>query len=177
MKTKKKELLQFAEKVGYYSESKQLYDLMDWLREEKQIYVEVGGIWNELTNFVESYCYTITAPVNIYYIEPVYASGGRSYEEMLFQGLIEALAILHNHNRQKHLKVSDDEIVVAYLKGYGDKEKRVQIPKYKTSLEKYAYLQGRQGDYIEEGLTEDDMVLLVRNIEPDKETLRMEQNE
>ena len=170
-----KELLKLAKNLGYYSRSKSLHDLMDWLREEKQIHVEVGSIWDELTNHVESYCFTITVPINIYYIEPIYGSGGNTYKDMLSQGLHEALNILQNFQNQKHIKVSDDELVISYLKGYGDKEKRTSRPQYRTNIEKYAYLQGRQGDYIEEGLTEDDIAILIRNKNPEGETLKLEE--
>ncbi len=174
MENKEKELLKLAKELGYYSRSKNLYDLLDWLREEKQIHVEVGSIWDEFTNTVESYCFTITAPIFTYFFEPVYVSGGRSHQEMLIQGLYKALYILHSYKKQKHIRVSDDQVVIAYLKGYGDKHKATAPPKYPTNIENYAYLQGRQGDYIEEGLTEDDIVILVRNIKPDEESLRLE---
>lgn len=176
MENREKELFKIAGELGFSSKTFQLYDLAEWLREEKQIHVEVGSIWDEFTNTVESYCYTITAPVNIYYTEPVYAPGGNSFKEMLFQGLTEALAILHQYEQQKGYKTTDDEIVIAYLKGYGDKDRRISPPSYRTNLQKYAYLQGRQGDYIEEGLTEDDIVILVRNNKLDEERLRLEEN-
>jgi hypothetical protein len=174
MENKEKELLKLAKVVGYHSRNKNLYDLLDWLREEKQIHLEVGSIWDEFTNTVESYCFTITAPIYIYFFEPIYISGGKSHREMVFQGLFKALEILQNYNKQKDIKVSDDQVVIAYLKGYGDKNKAAAPPKYPTNIEKYAYLLGRQGDYIEEGLTEDDIVLLVRNIQHDEESLKLE---
>lgn len=174
MQFSEEEIFGFAQELGFESRSRSLYDLADWLREEKQIHVEIGSIWDELTNIVESYCYTITAPVNIYYFEPVYASGGRTHKEMLLKGLSEALTILHKYNKQKTIEVSDDELIIAYLKGYGDKDKRSSPPQYRTNVEKYAYLQGRQGDYIAEGLTEDNIAVLVRNVQPDQENLRLE---
>ena len=176
METRENDLLKIAQKLGFSGRKAELYDLADWLRNEKQIHVEVGSIWDELVNRVESYCYTITGPINVYYIEPVYFSGGNSYKETLFQGLKKALEILHKYNKQKHIKVTDDEVVIAYLKGYGDKDKAVSPPKYSTNIERYSYLQGKQGDYIEEGLTEDDIVILVRNLNPEEEPLKLDQN-
>ncbi|WP_324719160.1 hypothetical protein [Salinimicrobium sp. HB62] len=174
MEKKEKELIKLAKDLGYHSRGKNLYDLVDWLREEKQIHVEVGSIWDELTNSVESYCFTITAPVNVYFFEPVYVSGGKTHEEMLNQGLFKALEILRTYDKQKNIRVSDDEVVIAYLKGYGDKHKTTAPPQYHTYIEKYAYLLGRQGDYIEEGLTEDDILILVKNISPEEEALKLE---
>lgn len=174
MENKELELYKLAKELGFSSSKKQLFELKEWLREEHRLHVEVGSIWDELTNYVESYCYTITAPINLYYFEPVYASGGKSYREMLLKGLEEALFILKSYNKQKNIRISDDQVVICYLKGYGDKEKHVPVPAYRTNIERYAYLQGKQGDYIEEGLTEDDIVLLVRNIKPEEENLRLE---
>ncbi|MCY2687014.1 hypothetical protein [Salinimicrobium sp. TH3] len=173
MDTKEKELFKKARKLGYRSKKDQLPDLASWLREEKQIHVEVGSIWDELNNFVESYCYTVTAPICIYYHEPIHAAGGNSYIEMQQQGLFDAILLLSRYEKQKHLKATDDEVVLAYLKGYGDKDKILPRPEYQTNIEKYAYLQGKQGDYIEEGLTEDDILILVRNKKPEEETLKL----
>lgn len=176
MEKEVKELIKIASQLGFSSETPNLYDLADWLREEKNIHVEVGSIWDNLTNHVESYCYTITAPIKTYYFEPIYASGGKSYTEMLFRGLAEAVSILDDFTKQAGISVSDDQVVISYLKGYGDKDKKVSPPRYKTNIEKYAYLQGRQGDYIEEGLTEEDIVILVRNLDSEEERLKLEQN-
>lgn len=168
------QLIKFARKLGYRSGGKQLYDLADWLREEKQIHVEVGSIWDDLNNKVESYCYTVTAPLNIYYTPALQSSGGSNYNEMLSQGIAEGLSLLSRYNEQKHLKVSDDQVVIAYLKGYGDKGRKTTHHNYKSNLEKYAYSMGKQGDYIEEGLTEDDIVFLVRNKLPEEQVLKLE---
>jgi hypothetical protein len=176
MERSEKELFTVARNLGFSSEACQLYELAAWLRKEKQIHVEVGAIWDELTNCVESYVFTVTAPIEIYYTQPVYASGGKTYYEMLFRGLIEAVSILHQYNLQKDIKVSDDEVVIAYLKGYGDKNKQLPALKYRTNLEKYAYLQGKQGDYIEEGLTEDDILVLMKNMRPEEIQLRLEKD-
>ncbi len=174
MELREKELFAVARNLGFSSEAYQLHELAAWLREEMQIHVEVGAIWDELTNCVESYVFTITAPIEIYYTQPIYASGGKTYDEMLFRGLTEAVSILHQYNLQRDVKVPDDEAVIAYLKGYGDKNKQLPAPKYRTNLEKYAYLQGKQGDYIEEGLTEDDILVLVKNLRPEEIQLRLE---
>ncbi|MHA6280427.1 hypothetical protein ACXYMT_09630 [Salinimicrobium sp. CAU 1759] len=138
--------------------------------------MEVGSIWDDFTNTVEFYCFTITAPICIYFFEPVYVSGGKSHREMLFDGLLKALKILRNYDKQKDIKVSNDQVVIAYLKGYGDKNRAAAPSEYTTNLERYAYLLGRQGDYIEEGFTEDDIIILARNIEPEEENLRLENN-
>lgn len=169
-----KELYKIAKKLGCRLKNERLYELVNWLREEKQIHVEIGSIWDEQTNFVESYCYTITAPICLFYTEPIHAAGGKSYLEMLIQGLSQALKLLHQYEKQKHLQATDDQVVIAYLKGYGDKNKTVPRPGYRTNVERYAYLQGKQGDYIEEGLTEDDILILVRNRKPDAEILKLE---
>ena len=174
MENKEKELFKKARETGFHSSNEQLHELAHWLREEKQIHVEVGSIWDELTNFVESYCYTVTSPIHLYYTEPIHAAGGKSYNEMLYRGLAQALALLEQYDRQKHLKVSDDQVVIAYLKGYGDKDTPVSRSLYQSNLEKYAYRLGKQGDYIEEGLTEEDIVVLVRNTAPNEEMLNLE---
>lgn len=168
------QLIKSARRLGYRSLGKQLYDLAEWLREEKQIHVEIGSIWDDLNNKVESYCYTISAPVNLYYTQPIQRSGGSTYKEMLAQGIAKALEILEEYNSQKHLKTSDDQVVIAYLKGYGDKGRPPKENIYRSNLEKYAYLMGKQGDYIEEGLTEDDIVYLVRNKLPEEQQLQLE---
>ena len=174
MTTSVDQIVKTARGLGYPSPGKNLYDLADWLREEKQIHVEVGSIWDDLTNKVESYCYTVTAPLNIYYTPATQNSGGKNYREMLTKGIAEGLSILSRYNEQKHFKVSDDQVVIAYLKGYGDKEKKAAHHNYKSNLEKYAYFMGKQGDYIEEGLTEDDIVYLVRNKLPEEQVLKLE---
>lgn len=162
-----------ARNLGYRSTEKHLFELIDWLREEKQIHVEVGSIWDDLNNKVESYCYTIIVPINIYYRQPINQSGVATYTEALHQGIAEALSLLKNYNEQKSIKVSDDQVIIAYLKGYGDKGNLVPRTNYKTNLEKYAYLLGRQGDYIEEGLTEDDILNIGRNEGFPEETLQL----
>ena len=167
-------MITFARKLGFCPAKKQLYDLAEWLREEKQIHVEVGSIWDDLNNKVESYCYTVTAPVDLYYTQPIQRSGGKTYKEMLALGIEEGLNILAQFMEQRHIKVSDDEVVIAYLKGYGDKEKPGCNISYKSNAEKYAYLMGKQGDYIEEGLTEDDILYLVRNKLPEEQLLQLE---
>ncbi len=174
MKKQRDQIFQSAKKLGYNKSGSSLYELADWLREEKQIHVEVGAIWDDLVNRVESYCYTVTAPLNIYYIPAIQRAGGTSYKEMLSGGIAEALSILTTYNEQKHLKISDDQVVIAYLKGYGDKSKPAAKNSYISNLEKYAYLMGKQGDYIEEGLTEDDILYLVKNKLPDEEMLELE---
>ncbi|UZH55206.1 hypothetical protein JRG66_14820 [Salinimicrobium tongyeongense] len=176
METKQKELFEAARALGFSAEAHHLHDLTAWLREEKHIHVEIGAIWDELTNHVESYAFTITAPISTYYIEPIYEAGGKTYFEMLLKGLSKALFILKQYNSQKHIEVADDDVVIAYLKGYGDKGKQVLTPKYFTNLEKYAYLQGKQGDYIEEGLTEDDIIILVKNLRPEDVHLKLEKD-
>ena len=174
MSKQEDQIFKVAGKLGYKKSGRSLYELADWLREEKQIHVEVGSIWDDLVNRVESYCYTVTAPLNIYYIPAIQRAGGTSFKEMLSEGIAEALGILSIYNDQKHLKVSDDQVVIAYLKGYGDKSKPYAKNNYSSNLEKYAYLMGKQGDYIEEGLTEDDILYLVRNKLPNEEMLQLE---
>lgn len=169
------ELIKAAKKLGFSGREKQLYDLRDWLREQHQIHVETGCIWDETGNLVESYFYTVTAPVFIYYMDHVYSGGGKTHLEMLQQGVKEGLKWLSRYKAQKYLKVSDDQVVIAYLKGYRDKDGATgELRKYLSNLENYAYLQGKQGDYIEEGLTEDDIVRIVRNELPDEEKLRLQ---
>lgn len=174
MTLNKEKLIKTARKLGYRSSGDQLYDLADWLREDNQIHVEVGSIWDNLNNCVESYCFTVTAPLNIYYTEPIQSSGDGTYKEMLARGIAEGLAILSQYIEQKHLKISDDQVIIAYLKGYGDKGKPTARNNYRSSLERYAYILGKQGDYIEEGLTEDDILLLVRNQSPEVNLLQLE---
>lgn len=174
MAVEKSNVYNLAENLGFKSSRREPWKIAEWLREEKQIHVEVGSIWDELNNSVESYFYTVTAPINIYYCQPVYCSGGSSYNEMLLQGLKEALNLLKNYRQQKHIKVNDDSLVIAYLKGYGEKGKPGLKSNYETNIEKYAYQLGKQGDYIEEGLTEDDIVVLVRNQLPEGEQLRLD---
>lgn len=174
MRVEKSHIINLAKRLGYSSAHEELWKIAEWLREEKQIHVEVGSIWDELNNTVESFFYTVTAPINIYYIQPVYCSGGNSYNEMLLQGLEEALNMLQHYRKQKHIKVNDDMIVIAYLKGYGDKDRPGSHHKYLSNIEQRAYLLGKQGDYIEEGLTEDDIVLLVKNESAEEEKLRLE---
>ncbi|WP_029036065.1 hypothetical protein [Salinimicrobium xinjiangense] len=174
MAKEKTDIFKFARELGYRSAKKESWKLVEWLREEKNIHVEVGSMWDELNNQVESYFFTVTAPVNRYYIQPIYCTGGKSYDEMLLQGLEEALLLLKNYTKQKNIKVSDDMIVIAYLKGYGDKNRSSAKNIYQTNIERYAYFLGKQGDYIEEGLTEDDIVILVRNELPEAEKLRLE---
>lgn len=167
-------MLEAARPLGYSGSDNSLYDLRDWLREGHSIHVEVGAIWDEKNNLVESYFYTVTAPIHQYHIQPQYSGNGDSHQSMLTQGVFEGLKILKNHEDQKHLKVNDDELVVAYLRGYGDKGKKRKQETYPTSIEEYAYLMGRQGDYIEEGLTDDDIVNLVRNPLPREEQLKLQ---
>lgn len=173
MKKEDADLLETARSLGYTGSVDSLYALRDWLREYHSIHVEVGAIWDEKTNLVESYFYTITAPIYQYHIQPQCSGNGDSHASMLIQGVCEGLKILQNHEDQKHLQVNDDELVVAYLRGYGDKGKKRKQETYPTSIEEYAYLTGRQGDYIEEGLTDDDIVNLVRNPLPREEQLKL----
>ena len=173
MKTENKELYLLAKKLGFSHSGSSLYELRDWLREKHAIHVEVGSIWNESGNKVEEYFFSVSAPINVYYTEPVYQSrAGSSHKEILILGISEGLSWLKNYNTQKHLKVPDDALVVAYLKGYGDKYCEAKKLSYKTNIEKFAYFKGKQGDYIEEGLTEDDILALIKNddcqIEPIK---------
>ncbi len=139
--------------------------MADWLREEKQIHVEVGSIWDDLNNQVESYCYTVTAPIMYTIVSNLFTQLEESLtEKCMQQGVAEALKLLNRYNEQKHLKVTDDQVVIAYLKGYGDKDIYPATNTiFHSNIEKYAYQQGKQGDYIEEGLTEDDILILVRN--------------
>ena len=167
-------LTEVARKLGFSGADVDLYQIRDWLREEHGIHVEVGSIWDEQTNLVESYFYTVTAPIHIYYVEPHYGGGGKAHSEMLFQGVSKGLELLKQYKEQRHLQVENDELVVAYLKGYSEKNSRKRKqPIYPTNIEEYAYLQGKQGDYIEEGLTDEDIVLLVRNELKEEEQLRL----
>lgn len=153
--------------LGYHGSGSCLYEIRDWLREKHRIHVEVGSIWDELNNEVESYFFSISAPVNIYYFEPYFLGGGSSHSEVLKQGVLKGLNLLKEHKQQNSLSVNDDRIVLAYLKGYGDKkEDRSRAAKMSSSIEKYAYQKGRMGDYMEEGFTDDDIVRLVRNETP-----------
>ena len=170
----RKELTKVAKKLGYYGPG-ELYDVRDWLREEHQIHVETGSIWDEAGNLVESYFYTVTAPIFIYHTQQSYSGGGTSHQEMLELGVQEGMEWLQCYKTQKHLKVSDDQVVIAYLKGYRDKDAVAGVTrKYPSNLENYAYLQGKQGDYIEEGLTEDDIVRMMRNELADEEKMRLQ---
>ena len=169
-----KHLTEVARKLGFSGADANLYQLRDWLREEHNVHVETGSIWDEQTTIVESHFYTVTAPIHIYYVEPHYCGGGKAHSEMLFQGVSKGLELLKQYKEQKHQQVEDDELVVAYLKGYSEKYsgKRKQ-PLYPTNIEEYAYRQGRQGDYIEEGLTDEDIVTLVRNELKEEEQLKL----
>ncbi|MGB7785347.1 MAG: hypothetical protein WBL27_04530 [Salinimicrobium sp.] len=170
-----KELADAARKLGFDGSTSNPYELRDWLREAHQIHVETGCIWDETGNLVESYFYTVTAPIFIYYTQQVYFGGGKAHREMLQQGVQEGLQWLSSYKAQKHLEVNDDQVVIAYLKGYRDKDDLAgEQRKYPSNLENYAYQQGKQGDYIEEGLTEDDIVRVVRNKIPDEEKLRLQ---
>ncbi len=166
-------ILETARSLGYSGSDDSLYGLRDWLRESHNIHVEVGSIWDEKTNLVESYFFTITAPIYQYHIQSQCSGNGDNHASMLLQGVIQGMKILHNYENQKHLKVNDDELIVAYLKGYGEKGKARKQETYRTSIEEYAYLLGKQGDYIEEGLTDDDIVHLVRNPLPREEQLKL----
>lgn len=167
------ELINFARRTGFDG-PKEIYSVRDWLRENHNIHVEVGSIWDESNTKVESYFFSVTAPMTIYYIEPVYHSGPSSYRDMLHYGVYEGLKLLNSYNKQRHIKVNDDELVVAYLKGYSDKENQQRvIPLFPTLIEEYAYLQGKQGNYIEEGLTDDDIVNLVRIDASDVEQIKL----
>lgn len=164
-----------AQKLGYTGAENDIYALRDWLREDHRIHVEVGSVWDEQVNLVEGYFYTVTAPIHIYHVEPEYCGGGKSHSEMLFEGVSKALELLQRYNKQKHLHVEDDDLVVAYLKGYSEKNaKQRKQPPYPTNIEEFAYLQGKQGDYIEEGLTDEDIVVLVRNDLKEEEQYRLE---
>ncbi|GAB2770148.1 hypothetical protein [Salinimicrobium soli] len=170
-----KELIKAAASLGYKGSEKDLYELRDWLREKHQIHVEVGSIWDEKTNVVESYFYTVTAPIQIYYTEPEYQGGGTTHSRMLVAGVAKGLSWLETYKNQNHSPVTDDELIIAYLRGYGEKKKQTHtLEQYSANILKYAYKLGRQGDYIEEGLTDDDIVALVRNEIPEEEKLRLE---
>lgn len=172
MTTENIEITEIARKVGYKGPA-DLYALRDWLREAHSIHVEVGSIWDEAYNRVENYFYSVTAPIQKYYVQPEYYANGSSHQDMLIQGVLKGMVLLKEYNMQKDIEVSDDEVVVAYLKGYSDKgSKRRSQPAYPTNIQEHAYLLGRQGDYIEEGLTDDDIVDLVRNLSPE-DTLRL----
>jgi hypothetical protein len=169
------DLMAGAQKLGYSGTDKNIYALRDWLRENHRIHVEVGSVWDEQVNLVEGYFYTVTVPIHIYHEEPRYYGGGKSHSEMLFEGVGKALELLQRYNKQKYLQVEDDDLVVAYLKGYSEKNaKQRKQPLYPTNIEEYAYLQGKQGDYIEEGLTDEDIVVLVRNELKEEEQYRLE---
>lgn len=146
-----------------FNATKGVYSVRDWLREEHNIHVEVGSIWDESNNQVESYFYTVSSPINIYYSVPVYCSGGSTHSKMLIQGVEKGLTLLKKYQKQKDIQVSDDQLIIAYLKGYGDKNIKTAKCPYTTNIEEYAYLYGKQGDYIEEGLTDEDILCLVRN--------------
>lgn len=168
-------LISSAQRLGYTRDVNNIYAIRDWLRENHQIHVEVGCVWDEQVNLVEGYFYTVTAPIYIYHEEPHYCSGGNSHSAMLFEGVQKALQLLQRYNKQKHLQVEDDDLVVAYLKGYSEKNaKQRKQPPYPTNIEEYAYKQGKQGDYIEEGLTDEDIVVLVRNELKEEEQFRLE---
>lgn len=170
-----KQIASAAKDLGYPGNPYRLYEIRDWLREQHQIHVEIGSIWDETGNFAESRFYTVTAPVFMYHKEQMYSGGGKSLAEVLQQGVVEGLAWLKEYKAQEHLEVTDDQVVIAYLKGYRDKDDSPgSFRKYRTNLENYAYLQGRQGDYIEEGLTEDDIVRIVRNEPAGEEKIRLE---
>lgn len=173
MKKDHSEILKIARSLGYPDSDDNLYGVRDWLRECHHIHVEVGSIWDEKINVVESYMYTITAPVYKFHVQPQCSQNGSSHSSMLSEGVLKGLEILKNFESQKHLKVGDDELVVAYLKGYGDKGKTRKHLPYRTNIEEYAYNLGRQGDYIEEGLTDDGIVNLVRNPLPHEEQLKL----
>ena len=166
-------LSELAKKLGFNSQGKDIYKIRDWLREEHQIHIEVGSIWDEKTNRVESFFYTITAPIHIYYFEPVYFSSSNSHKEMLSTAVWEGLKLLDKYRTEEHLELKDDDLVVAYLKGYADKYNKTSKCPYRSNIETYAYLQGKQGDYIEEGLTDDDIAELVRNKMEDEEQYRL----
>ena len=172
-----RELLQLAKKLGFNYSKANLYELRDWLREKNNIHVEVGCIWSETGNNVEEYFFSVSAPINVYYTEPVYESRhNSSHQEMLVLGVAEGLQWLQDYKVQKHLKATDDDLVVAYLKGYGDKYNEAnKKPVYHTNVENYAYFKGKQGDYIEEGLTEDDILALVRNDDCQEEHLKLDE--
>jgi hypothetical protein len=169
------ELLKAAERLGFKGAENDFYGLRDWLREEHQIHVEVGSIWDEMTNGVESYFFTVTAPIDIYYTEPKYRSDGTTHFNMLLAGIAEGLSWLKNYHKQKHLQVNDDELIIAYLRGYGEKKKSTRsIGSYAANILNYAYKLGLHGDYIEDGLTDEDIVKLVRNEVPEEEQMRLE---
>lgn len=173
---KKEDVFELAGELGYAGQGNSVYDLRDWLREIHQIHVEVGSIWDEFNNKVEANYYTITAPVNVYYFEPRYESRRESHREMLFSGVAEALFLLKQYKLQQHKKVTDDQLVIAYLKGYGNKKgSSGNPPVYRTNIENYAYQLGKQGDYIKDGLTDEDIVLQVRNYSPDSELLSLKE--
>ncbi|NJW53395.1 hypothetical protein [Salinimicrobium oceani] len=163
------ELYKITEKLGFDSSGEDAFVLLEWLREAKEIHLEIGGIWDELHNKVLFYCYTISAPICKYYQAPVTCTGGKSHREMLLTGLDDALKMLKQYEEQRHFIISDDEVIIAYLKGYGDKDFGKTNRNFKTNLEKYAYALGRAGDYIEEGLSEENIVTLVRNEQEEPE--------
>lgn len=173
MKKDHSEILKTARSLGYSDPDNLLYSVRDWLRECHHIHIEVGSIWDERTNVVESYMYTVTAPIYKYHVQPHCSGNGENHTSMLSQGVLKGLEILRDYEMQKHLKVNDDELVVAYLKGYGEKGKKRSQQLYHTNIEEYAYNLGKQGDYIEEGLTDDDIVDLVRNSLPHEEQLKL----
>ncbi len=173
MKERYRDILETARSMGFSDPENHLYAVRDWLRENHEIHIEVGSIWDEKNNYVESYFHTITTPVHKYHLQPQYYGNGTTHMAMLSLGVAKGLHILEKFEAQKHLEVSDDKLVVAYLKGYGEKEKKRQQAPYVTNVEEYAYTLGKQGDYIEEGLTDEDIVNLVRNPAPKEEQLKL----
>lgn len=167
--------LKLAKSLGY-SGSGDLYELRDWLREKHQIHLEVGSIWDDLNNTVESYFFSISAPVNIYYFTTQYQNDGASHAEMLEKGTIQSLSLLKDHKAQDSSCIDDNKLVLAYLKGYADKEENEsRLKEFRNSIERYAYQLGSQGNYMEEGLSDDDITRLVRNEVPASNHFRVEQ--
>ena len=59
----KRDIFQLAKSLGYTGPPPgALYDLRDWLRDNHQIHVEAGSIWDQHHNVVEAKYYTIAAP-------------------------------------------------------------------------------------------------------------------
>lgn len=94
---------------------------------------------------------------------------------MLTYALCEALFMLQQYELQKHIKVTDDDVVIAYLRSYGNKKNVKNDVEYKTNIEKYAYLLGKQHNYTEEGVNEEDIVSLVHNDPSERKPLHLQE--
>ena len=53
---------------------------------------------------------------------PKHETGNERHLKMFIYALWEALFMLQQYELQKHIKVTDDDVVIAYLRGYGNKK-------------------------------------------------------